>query len=61
MFELSASGGTWTASILYNFQPEERMPGFGLTLTGDGVLYGTAGYPVFRLVPPKEAGVLIHC
>ncbi len=62
VFELSATGGTsvgtWTESILYNFQlSEQNMPGSGLTLSGNGGgLYGTAGYTVFGVVPPSGGG-----
>lgn len=53
VFELSPSGGSWAETILYNFQVgEQGDPASILSFDPRGALYGTAGYTVFRVVPP---------
>ena len=52
VFELSPSKTGWSKTILYNFTTrEQNMPGSPLVFAGDGSLYSTAGYDVFRLKP----------
>jgi uncharacterized repeat protein (TIGR03803 family) len=64
-FELTpptAPGGTWTFSLIYSFTGDGREPA-GLTISADGVLYGTTSYggsagagTVFELTPPTAPG-----
>jgi hypothetical protein len=57
MFEVSpAVGGAWTEAVLYNFGSSESSPASALVFGPAGVLYGTADYNVFRLIPPAKQG-----
>jgi len=64
VFELSPnSNGTWTKTVLYNFQnePDGAFPA-GLILDATGSLFGTTprggsnGGTVYKLSPPKQHG-----
>jgi uncharacterized repeat protein (TIGR03803 family) len=62
IFELSPHSGSWTETVLYNFQntPDGAVPA-GLTFDAHGSLYGTAAGGgssgsgvVYELSPPKQ-------
>jgi len=71
VFELSPSGGSWTQTVLYNFQggADGANPSYStLALDAEGNLYGTTNFGggtgclkqgcgvLFRLTPPSQAG-----
>jgi uncharacterized repeat protein (TIGR03803 family) len=71
VFEVSESGGTWTETVLYNFQggTDGRNPAYSpLILDTEGNLYGVTGQGgstgcqkqgcgvLFELTPPTQAG-----
>jgi hypothetical protein len=57
MFEvIPEAGDAPTETVLYNFRPSESSPYAGLVFGPARVLYGTADYDVFRLIPPAKLG-----
>jgi hypothetical protein len=57
VFEMSpGKGGTWTETVLYNFQTTDSGSAVDLFRAADGSLFGPAGYDIARLVPPVNRG-----
>ncbi|MGA2736695.1 MAG: choice-of-anchor tandem repeat GloVer-containing protein [Bryobacteraceae bacterium] len=65
VFSLTEAAGTWTYDVIYNLPPSSVISSpTGLTLGGNGVLYGTAapgsapdsGGIVYSLTPPISSG-----
>jgi hypothetical protein len=50
-----AQGGQWTEEILHRFKAstDGAHPAAGMTIDGQGYLYGTSDAGVFRMTPPK--------
>jgi uncharacterized repeat protein (TIGR03803 family) len=57
VFKLSRSnGGSWTETVLYNFQTTDSGSSLDLLLDSTGALYGPAGNDVIKLAPPVKHG-----
>lgn len=56
VFSLQQQGSAWSETQLYNFRKNEQGEpgGAPLVFSGNGALFGTAGYDVFRLKPPRS-------
>jgi hypothetical protein len=56
-FELSSGkNGTWTETVLYNFQASDSGSALDLLLAAEGASYAPAGYDVIKLLPPARHG-----
>jgi hypothetical protein len=63
VFELSPSEGLWTEQMIYSVNPDVVGLPNGLTMDGDGSIFGTTNFTVFELSPDGSGGwnpTLIH-
>ena len=57
VFALAPSQGSWSETALDDFRKGgPNMPYAPVTAGADGAFYGTVGYDIFRLEPPKQQG-----
>jgi uncharacterized repeat protein (TIGR03803 family) len=57
VYALTPSQGGWSETPLHDFwKSGPNMPYAPVTLGADGALYGTVGYEIFKLEPPKQLG-----
>jgi hypothetical protein len=55
VYELSPSDGGWSEQIIYSFNSNAILPS-GLTMDGNGNIFGAAGLTIFELLPNGGGG-----